>query len=276
MEQNIDFDREREQLTRKAWGATIAYVVGLLALACLALFGEAGIDAFLDMRPNEVGDLLAGIAGPLAFIWLVYGYFLQGIAIRQQAEELRQNTRVLALQEQTLQAQEQALRSQAEELKQSVLQQIELVQTSRSQLEFEKAKHRDEKEAEKNKIAPIFEYHITDPDDRSNARKKSHLEQNKTLELEFVNRGGDAINVSLDSNVVEVEIQPKSFVVLKQNAIGRFFITIPKGHDFKQTIVELSYSDILRAENTRKFLLLCSRNENGHISYGATETSHEP
>ena len=50
------------------------------------------------MEPNEVGDVLAGFAGPLAFIWLVHGYFLQGVAIRQQGYELQQNTDALKLQ----------------------------------------------------------------------------------------------------------------------------------------------------------------------------------
>ena len=126
MEQNIDFESERKQLTRKAWSVTIAYGIVLAVLACLALFGEAGVDAFLDMKPNEVGDLLAGIAGPLAFIWLVYGYFLQGIAIRQQAKELAQNTRALHLQE-------EALRAQVEELKNSVAHQHEIALAANAQ-----------------------------------------------------------------------------------------------------------------------------------------------
>ena len=59
-----------------------------------------------QMAFNEWGDFFAGVFAPLAFMWLVVGYF-------QQGEELRQNT--LALQQQ-----EQALQYQVEELKQSV------------------------------------------------------------------------------------------------------------------------------------------------------------
>ena len=43
------------------------------------------------MYPNELGDFLAGASAPLAFLWLVLGYF-------QQGEELRQNTQALTLQ----------------------------------------------------------------------------------------------------------------------------------------------------------------------------------
>ncbi len=119
MEHGIDFEGERRRLTRWAWGVTIGYGCILIILAALVFFGQEGLDSFRTMSPNEVGDLLAGIAGPLAFIWLVYGYFLQGIAIRQQAKELSQNTRALNLQE-------EALRAQVEELKNSVEHQREL------------------------------------------------------------------------------------------------------------------------------------------------------
>lgn len=45
----------------------------------------------LLLKPNEIGDLLAGMFGPLAILWLILGFFQQGI-------ELRQNTAALKLQ----------------------------------------------------------------------------------------------------------------------------------------------------------------------------------
>lgn len=142
MESNVDFEQERRRLTRLAWRVTGGYAIALLVLGALVVFGEQGVDAFREMAPNEVGDLLAGVAGPVAFIWLVYGYFLQGIAIRQQADELRLNTKVLEL--------------QAEELKNSVEQQRELVDVSKRQ--FEAQLNAIEKEQEKQRAAsqPMF------------------------------------------------------------------------------------------------------------------------
>ena len=70
--------------------------------------------SLLDL--NELGDLLAGVFSPLAFLWLVGGYL-------QQGQELRQNTEVLLM--------------QAAELKNSVEQQAELVRVARKQLEAE-------------------------------------------------------------------------------------------------------------------------------------------
>jgi len=61
------------------------------------------------MAFNEWGDFFAGVSAPLAFLWLVIGYF-------QQGEELGQNTKAL-------EQQEKALQLQVDELKQSVEQQ---------------------------------------------------------------------------------------------------------------------------------------------------------
>ncbi|MDR2330320.1 MAG: hypothetical protein LBE58_12015 [Comamonas sp.] len=104
------------------------------------------------IRINELGDFLAGVFAPLAFLWLVIGYF-------QQGEELRLNTENLAL--------------QVEELKQATAHAGGLLnvatlehQLAREKLEAEKAekeyilatKVRDQKEAEKRRIQPRFDF----------------------------------------------------------------------------------------------------------------------
>lgn len=66
---------------------------------------------------NELGDFLAGVFSPLAFLWLVLGFL-------QQGEELKQNG--------------EALRLQADELRNSVEQQRELVGAAREQIEIDK------------------------------------------------------------------------------------------------------------------------------------------
>lgn len=66
--------------------------------------------------PNEVGDFLAGVFSPLAFLWLVLGYF-------QQGQELRQNNKALEL--------------QAMELHNSVKQQEKMVEVTKGQLDAE-------------------------------------------------------------------------------------------------------------------------------------------
>lgn len=65
---------------------------------------------------NGVGDFLAGAFAPLAFFWLVRGFY-------QQGEGLRQNSEALALQANELRASSQALALQAKEMKATVEQQ---------------------------------------------------------------------------------------------------------------------------------------------------------
>jgi hypothetical protein len=86
-------------------------VTGIVLTACYAgftwwLVGDR-IHTLQTMGLNEVGDFLAGAFGPLAILWLVLGFFQQGI-------ELRLGTNALLI--------------QADELKASVEQQAALVQ----------------------------------------------------------------------------------------------------------------------------------------------------
>jgi hypothetical protein len=69
-------------------------------------------DALTRLPLNELGDFLAGAFGPLAILWLVLGYFQQGV-------ELRINSAALKL--------------QADELANSVEQQKELVAVAQLQ-----------------------------------------------------------------------------------------------------------------------------------------------
>lgn len=100
----------------------------------------------LSMKPNEIGDLLAGMFGPLAILWLILGFFQQGI-------ELRQNTRALEL--------------QAEELKNSVEQQRDLVEVSRKQFESHLDFALQEEKKWKSAAQPVFVFN-TDQMSRSN------------------------------------------------------------------------------------------------------------
>lgn len=91
-------------------------------------------------RPDElnaVGDFLAGVFAPLAFFWLVRGYY-------QQGEELRQNT--------------QALKMQGDELANSVLQQQHIVALTREELEITKKELEQQRKLRKSHALPIFHF----------------------------------------------------------------------------------------------------------------------
>ncbi len=193
MEKANDFEHERQRLTQWAWGVTAAYAGVLLILAAFVVYGEGGVDSFREMSPNEVGDLLAGIAGPLAFIWLVYGYFLQGIAIRQQAEELRQNTRALHLQE-------DALRAQAQEMMNAVAQQRELVEVARRQADMQE-----------ESATPIFAIEI-----------KRVLTEYSQIRANLKNIGGAATDIEITSSEEISEFHPKSIASIDKGAETEF------------------------------------------------------
>ncbi len=92
---------------------TLAWAGALISSAYLLLIwwlvGDR-IETLRTMSLNEVGDFLAGAFGPLAVLWLVLGFFQQGIELRQSS---------------------QALHLQAEELRNSVEAQRDLVSVNR-------------------------------------------------------------------------------------------------------------------------------------------------
>lgn len=113
------------------WGAfvTIAY------LAIVTLVGALNPDLFSDLKAEGWANFLSGIFAPLAFLWLVLGFFQQGDELRNSAE---------------------ALRLQGEELRASVEQQEQLVRVTREQLEFEREQLEAEREEGKKACATRF------------------------------------------------------------------------------------------------------------------------
>lgn len=196
---NSQFEAERKKMTSWAFRVTILYVAFLVFLA-VTLAARGRIAEIGDMQPNEVGDLLAGIGGPFALIWLVYGYFLQGLAIRQQAEELRQNTRALHLQE-------EALRAQAAELNSAVQQQKEMVEIARNQLQFQLESFKEERVREQRQVTPILKLRV---------EKKRHGLLTRpadgwgTFNATLSNIGGIAIDVSVTPSEDLQFLSPKS------------------------------------------------------------------
>ncbi|UVK81291.1 hypothetical protein LOY46_17130 [Pseudomonas sichuanensis] len=96
---------------------------------------EGRITSLQTMGLNEVGDFLAGVFGPIAILWLVLGFFQQGI-------ELRQGTKALLL--------------QGEELQNSVEQQRQLASTSLQALQLEMEQRKEQEGRYRHSLRPIF------------------------------------------------------------------------------------------------------------------------
>ncbi len=106
----------------------IGAVLTLGWLATVFLYVAASGHSIFGLEPNELGDFLAGILGPVGILWLILGFW-------QQGDELRSSVRALEL--------------QSEELRNSVEQQRALVQVTREQAKAEIDALHEEREARK-------------------------------------------------------------------------------------------------------------------------------
>jgi hypothetical protein len=116
-------------LTRPGFIGTAIY------LASIAFYSLCVWQTLIEMTPNEFADFLAGCFAPLAFLWLVLGFF-------QQGDELRNSVAALYL--------------QGEELRNSVEQQRQLVDVTREQLGLDRAVKDAAADEAARKAAPIF------------------------------------------------------------------------------------------------------------------------
>lgn len=246
MEHSIDFEGERKRLTRWAWGVTIGYGCILIVLAALVLFGEEGLDSFRTMSPNEVGDLLAGIAGPLAFMWLVYGYFLQGIAIKQQAEELRQNTLALKLQH-------QALVAQVVELRKSVEHQQDMVTIGKKQIENDDAALLRQQEAQRRAALPRF---IFSSDGVQSGANYSGVIYASILE----NIGNVVTDVKISCSKDINSISPRSFMSFEAKARHRLQWQSVGKDAASESWILIEYIDTLGIHGKQKFQPIAGEN----------------
>ncbi|MFC0179030.1 hypothetical protein [Thorsellia kenyensis] len=126
----------------KLIGSILSFIFVIVLL--VIIFCTDILEKNEKMTLNELGDFLAGAFSPLAFLWLVIGYMMQG-------KELKLNRQMLELQAEELKNNNQALLLQAKELANSVKAQNELVEQSKEQIELERAKLEEEKEKERIK-----------------------------------------------------------------------------------------------------------------------------
>ncbi|HAS6031870.1 hypothetical protein [Vibrio vulnificus] len=88
-------------------------VMTAIWIVCFAFLVVIKWDNAAKMNLNEWGDFLAGITAPVAFLWLIIGYFLQRV-------ELKENTAALVEQREEMTKQAQELANQTKHLYESV------------------------------------------------------------------------------------------------------------------------------------------------------------
>lgn len=190
--------------TLAGWGITVLWLV---AVAWMLL---PDLDKFLEMELNGKGDFIAGAAAPLAFLWLVIGYF-------QQGEELQQNTRAL-----TLQGRELAL--QVIELRKSVAAQDRLAAAADGDAALKKAELADRRAAEKRALQPSFFFRCTG----MNKPGPNHTK----IFYSVRNSGAAVTNLGIEfvaGSVNEVSM-PVAIGTLAANADMQFSFTIDRAH----------------------------------------------
>lgn len=186
---------------------------------------------------NAVGDFLAGVFAPLAFFWLVRGFY-------QQGKGLEQNSMALNLQAQELQASTEALKLQVKEMKASVEQQKIMAEFQHLEIE---ERH--------NSVMPVMNIEIA-----------LNLSNNWGYSFHFSIQNlsdNDARNITIKTNVADCsgdnsEVFPILLKGNTQHASDSFTdneSSLYKQNILFERIIHLSYESILGKKFHDEYLL---------------------
>jgi hypothetical protein len=202
-----------------------------------------------EMEPNAWGDWAAGTFAPLAFLWLVLGYF-------QQGEELRESARALHLQE-------KALQLQVQELKESVEQQTVMARASATQAELLAKSHALALRAQLLPHQPL-------PKQFRLARDGLH----GGTGLLIVNAG--AVATSVHGSLTAVGAPEKPPTSLGDWHIGgglSLAVDLSRAELPFRAVLVLRYTDALSIEQSQSFILAFHKNESNSLVVSASRTS---
>lgn len=183
---------------------------------------------FENLKLNEIGDFLAGAFGPLAILWLILGFFQQGI-------ELRQNSQALLL--------------QAEELRKSGEHQQVLAEVAREdlkatleQMRLTHQRSEEEREAQKQLNEPRF---ILSGSGGAHSGKSRH-------KVQLLNAGMDAAEISLEMSNVEA-LTPTRVPRIGQGDSAVLEFTTPRQPDLPESVLTVNYKNRFGAPGMVKF-----------------------
>lgn len=75
----------------------VGWLVTVIYLLCVLVFVYVKRDGLTGLGLSEAGDFLAGVFGPVAFLWLVLGYLQQGRELKASSSALASQSEELAL-----------------------------------------------------------------------------------------------------------------------------------------------------------------------------------
>jgi len=100
-----------QDLDWRVWlGLILTFVWLLLGYAYVEI--SVGWDQFRHLSADQVGNFLQGAFAPLAFLWLVIGYFLQQRELSQNTEVLRMSVQQAEIQSEKMAANEMHARQE--------------------------------------------------------------------------------------------------------------------------------------------------------------------
>lgn len=200
------------RLTRIGFWATGAY------LLFAAIMGIAAWSLLWKMSPNEFGDMLAGVFAPLAFLWLVLGFFQQGAELQASVE---------------------ALQLQGEELRNSVAQQRELVEATREgiarDMEVAQDARKERERAAQPNFVPTLGGYISG--------NQAHYR------LKFMNAGTGATNVAVIYQGNEVAKAP----VFSEGAEIQFSTTFSDLQAVTEVSGFIEYTDAIGGRRAKSY-----------------------
>ncbi|MNG43644.1 hypothetical protein D3C78_16810 [compost metagenome] len=238
-----------------SWAVTIAW---LMFIFCKIYNG------IMPKSLNEFGDFVAGAFAPLAFFWLVRGFYQQGKGLEQNSEALR----IQALE---LQSSTQALNDQ-------VVEQRNLLVATKDEIEIIKEKNNYEKLLEHKKSQPFI--HVLNPIGQIRATQDSNSSEQYFyiyISFSFKNTRSICREVSI---ILHTPFGKKYFwgtiPVVLNNEESSHFITqhILKNDFYKEPsyeplTVEFSYLDALDNPQTIYMWFTTKAIENNNLKFFA-------
>lgn len=155
----------------------------------------------IGLELNSIGDFLAGVFAPLGFFWLVAGFY-------QQGKGLEQNSEALKIQSKELEKSTEALELQVQEMKLALVQQTELTETTKQDLNLSKQAFDYQTRIQHAQAQPFF--HIEFITVR-NSSDRDHLDL--TLEFIFTNSRATCREVEISIRDISDETRTSNFSI---------------------------------------------------------------